>query len=1084
MTALPDLDSRLDAISTALAEQFFREFFRQAWQVIEPSTPFVPNWHIDAECDHAQAVSEGRIQNLIVNQPPRTLKSTIWSVAWPAWEWISKPSTRWVFSSYASALAVRDSVACRRLIESAWYQKRWGNRFRLSSDQNVKSHFENDRGGRRFSTSVDSGTTGWGGSRVVCLAPGSTLETNHGNLRIEDIVELEIPVLVKSFDHKSGAAELQGIEAFESSAGRPSITVTCSDGSKLTTTEDHLYFSLDRGYLDAAQLVVGERLLSSGMYAVSGTDQEEDRSSLSDDESERPVLFSQMRHNLSLEKERYRGTLGSNLLQLRQGVLSGSIESGATEEVVLQRCLRDGWRDRTRKSSLQGRIGEGQLRHMRERSKSKAICCSRKTDILFPRVSSLKSQRKEIESSVVRAPMCGLRCAGERAESQSDRQGSSLLSSVREYNAQQADVWQWEYQIHPWKLAGGLSSRVLCNGPEDPQAGRISLSVVLENRAKEGTRRSPHRLRQEEQFRGKPDNALQVLPRVNARRGEKPEAPYEVTVVSIERAATPARVYNVKIRKNHNYFANGILVHNCDDPNGASEGDAVRKHTNDWWDQTMSSRLDDKRTGARVVIQQRIHEDDLTGHLISRGGWDHLCIPMEFEGKRRPTVIGWTDPRTKRGELLYSGENPRIGPIQIADLKRDLGAYAYAGQYQQRPSPAEGGILKRYWFRYWNYPGQPLPPITVRNAKGEYQDIASVPLPALDEEALSFDCAFKGMDTSDFIAGGHWGRRGADKFLLNQKCDRMTFTETLACVENMAAGAPRATLKLIEDKANGPAVIDTLRSRIAGIVAVNPQGGKMARAQAISPQVEAGNVFLPHPLIAPWVDAFLDECAAFPNASHDDQVDQMSQMLLRWQTHSGIFHTSEQSVICQPITIPQTWKRGAAMVIRGDKVSAVWAATDPASGTMYLTMEYVRSGVDPMVHASVLAMQRWIPFTVSVPDLGKEDERKVAQRYRMLGVKTMDAPGEPETFLQELTQAMGQSRFKVFSQLAQWTEQFRLAGNQQDKAIEVTGDLIAATCLLFGARERMVVGSGNQGQRSDGMPRVPGAGSGIGITWA
>ena len=258
----------------------------------------------------------------------------------------------------------------------------------------------------------------------------------------------------------------------------------------------------------------------------------------------------------------------------------------------------------------------------------------------------------------------------------------------------------------------------------------------------------------------------------------------------------------------------------------------------------------------------------------------------------------------------------------------------------------------------------------------------------------------------------------------------------------------------------------------------------MARAQACSPQVEAGNVFLPHPLIAPWVDAFLDECAAFPNASHDDQVDQMTQMLLRWQTHSGIFHTSEQSVVTQPIIVASNWKRGAAMVIRGDKVSAVWGATDPLTGTIYLTMEYVRSGVDPLVHASTLiAAGRWMPFTVSIADLGEADGRKVAQRYRALGIRAMDAPGEPEAFLQDLTQAMGQSRFKCFSQLSQWIEQFRLAGNRPDKAIEITGDLIAASCLLYGAKERMQIGSSAGGPPRDANSHTPTAPRGIGIPW-
>ena len=131
-----------------------------------------------------------------------------------------------------------------------------------------------------------------------------------------------------------------------------------------------------------------------------------------------------------------------------------------------------------------------------------------------------------------------------------------------------------------------------------------------------------------------------------------------------------------------------------------------------------------------------------------------------------------------------------------------MGSYAASGQLQQRPSPAEGGVLKRYWFRYWHYPGQPLPPITVRNAKGEYQEVMAVPLPRLTRRHCHSTVHSKGLDTSDFVAGGHWGRRDADKFLMNQRCERMTFTETLECVKSMLERR-RGPPEVGRGKANG-----------------------------------------------------------------------------------------------------------------------------------------------------------------------------------------------------------------------------------------------------------------------------------------
>jgi len=145
----------------------------------------------------------------------------------------------------------------------------------------------------------------------------------------------------------------------------------------------------------------------------------------------------------------------------------------------------------------------------------------------------------------------------------------------------------------------------------------------------------------------------------------------------------------------------------------------------------------------------------------------------------------------------------------------------------------------------------------------------------------SWDMAFKDLAANDYVAGGLWATKGANRFLMDLKRERLGFPETLDAVRAMSKKWPKARLKLVEDKANGPAVIQSLRHQIPGLVAVNPQGGKVARAQACSAEIESGNVYLPHPAIAPWVEAFITECSSFPNGRHDDQVDQMTQALLR-----------------------------------------------------------------------------------------------------------------------------------------------------------------------------------------------------------
>ncbi len=150
-----------------LAEKTLHGFIRQAWHVVEPTTPFQDSWHIGAICEHLQAVSAGEIRNLIINIPPRCMKSLAVSVFWPCWWWTQEPSSRWLFASYAGKLSARDSVKCRDIICSPWYQERWGELYQLKDDQNVKTRFENTKTGLRLATSVGATATGEGGDVLV-----------------------------------------------------------------------------------------------------------------------------------------------------------------------------------------------------------------------------------------------------------------------------------------------------------------------------------------------------------------------------------------------------------------------------------------------------------------------------------------------------------------------------------------------------------------------------------------------------------------------------------------------------------------------------------------------------------------------------------------------------------------------------------------------------------------------------------------------------------------------------------------------------------------------------------------------------
>ena len=177
-----DIERQLMELDRADCEDSLYTFLKHSWKHID-SSPFTEGWPIEAIAEHLQAVADGEIRRLIINIPPRMGKSSITSCAFPAWVWAqpqssptSGPGVQFLHASYAQQLSLRDSVKCRRLIESPWYRELWGERFKLTSDQNTKGRFDNDRNGSRLSTSVGSALTGEGGSIIVVDDPNAAQE--------------------------------------------------------------------------------------------------------------------------------------------------------------------------------------------------------------------------------------------------------------------------------------------------------------------------------------------------------------------------------------------------------------------------------------------------------------------------------------------------------------------------------------------------------------------------------------------------------------------------------------------------------------------------------------------------------------------------------------------------------------------------------------------------------------------------------------------------------------------------------------------------------------------------------------------
>lgn len=288
----------------------------------------------------------------------------------------------------------------------------------------------------------------------------------------------------------------------------------------------------------------------------------------------------------------------------------------------------------------------------------------------------------------------------------------------------------------------------------------------------------------------------------------------------------------------------------------AAHSETNRDSVWDWWLANSRTRLEPP--SLVVAVGTRWHEDDILGRLLSK---EHEGDPAQWEQIVFPAIAQGNDVLGRSpGDPLISpliDESPDKALARWADIKQGVGSYAWAALYQQNPAPSKGSIFDVGWWQYW-----------------DPEDLPET----FDREFTSWDCAFKDTKTSDYVVGQHWGIKGPYRYLLDQVRGRWAFTETLAQMRQFNKGIYE---HLVEDKANGTAVIDTLKREISGLIPINPTNSKEARARAITPDIESKHVLIPRPKPGSWVVDFLDECRSFPSGAHDDQVDAMTQALSR-----------------------------------------------------------------------------------------------------------------------------------------------------------------------------------------------------------
>ncbi len=285
-----------------------------------------------------------------------------------------------------------------------------------------------------------------------------------------------------------------------------------------------------------------------------------------------------------------------------------------------------------------------------------------------------------------------------------------------------------------------------------------------------------------------------------------------------------------------------------------AHSESRRAAANDWFDSTLYSRLNDKAKGAIVIVMQRLHEDDLTGHVLKQEPWEVAAFPAIAEDDEAHQIETPGEPRPfqrKAGEALH----PAREPLAVLErVRATLGEQNFAAQYQQRPVPAGGGLIKPHWFRRYGERPQKF-----------------------DRIVQSWDTANTAGDSSDWSVCTTWGCRGPEFYLIDVLRKKLAYPDLKRAVIELDARFA-ADVILVEDRASGTQLFQELiAAGCAHATRVSPQGDKVMRMHAESPTIENGFVLLPEK--APWLADYLAEFLAFPKGRHDDQVDSTAQAL-------------------------------------------------------------------------------------------------------------------------------------------------------------------------------------------------------------
>lgn len=818
-----------------------------------------------------------------------THNSLLTCALWPTWHWTQWPADRFMTASYTDVLSIRDALKSRRLIQSRWYQERWGHMFQLTGDQAAK-----------------------------CLVSGTSILMQDGSVKA--IEQLKKNEKILTVDPSTEQHIQDSVVRVWNSGKQKVRQVTLSDGTVIMATPNHRLYGWD-GWHYVEHLRVGDPLAvlrnlppqSNGVtkdeafllalwlaegtkcacsYEVATMDEQIIARMGAIGKARDWTLRSVgIRHTLTKEKQQtgitpmdllkrflgVRRTYGtrSRLVKLKCNEIRVPAEIFSASDDVVSEFL----------GTYIASDGCVQMAH----GKNKGIKITSVSEMLI-RDLALLLKRFGVKSTV-------------------RSQGTTKLDAWSVNITAKEDVLKLSH-LPLFRKAEKLSALVdVCRSRTRHQGGRCATIPPVWKTSIQSTRhRSGWASRHTVMAVANKQGIAWLQEKMNGDLDWR-------RIVKIEELE-PQETWHIETERTSTFVANGIYSHNSryendktgyriathvggatgerakirilDDPHNIEdvESDVIRESTINWVRTTWAEREADAKTGGDVVVMQRLHDRDVSGVLLHEiGGYEHICIPMRFEPKRRfVTVVKqangqpWTDPRTVEGQLLCPA---RWDDEDVTLKEKRLGAYSASGQLQQRPSPEHGGILKRHWFRYWQHPGDALPSVMVKFPDGTHHEVKPVDLPyVFDRMIQSWDMTFKGTVGTDYVVGQQYGIKGPDTFLIDQSRAHRDFPETVAEVRTFTLKHKRYQGKiLIEDKANGPAIISTLKREIPGIVPHPGNDDKIARAHANAHVVQSGNFFVPHPQIAPWVEEFLEECSSYPNGAYDDQVVSWSQAM-------------------------------------------------------------------------------------------------------------------------------------------------------------------------------------------------------------